>query len=60
VAELTDVRQLVKQLGLGAEAGPLEVLAVSGGGRTGDTYELTPLPNWDLSACRSLFTASDT
>jgi hypothetical protein len=24
VAELTDVRQLVEQLGLGAEAGPLE------------------------------------
>lgn len=31
-------------LGLGPEAGPFEVLAVSGGRRTGDTYELTPLP----------------
>lgn len=36
--------ETLKQLGLGAEAEPLEVLAVSGGGRTGDTYELTPLP----------------
>lgn len=36
--------QTLEQLGLGAEAEPLEVLAVSGGGRTGDTYELTPLP----------------
>ncbi|MGL5929462.1 MAG: HIRAN domain-containing protein, partial [Dermatophilaceae bacterium] len=26
------------------EAGPFEVLGVSGGSRTGDTYELTPLP----------------
>lgn len=34
----------LERLGLGAEAEPLEVLAVSGGGRTGDTYELTPLP----------------
>lgn len=33
------------RLGLGAEAGPFEVLAVSGGSRTGDTYELTPLPH---------------
>ncbi|HRW19506.1 MAG TPA: hypothetical protein P5181_11740 [Dermatophilaceae bacterium] len=32
-------------LGLPAEAGPFEVLAVSGGSRTGDTYELTPLPH---------------
>lgn len=31
-------------LGLAPEAGPFEVLAVSGGRRTGDTYELTPLP----------------
>lgn len=31
-------------LGLSEEAGPFEVLAVSGGGRTGDTYELTPVP----------------
>lgn len=29
---------------MGATAEPLEVLAVSGGGRTGDTHELTPLP----------------
>jgi len=36
--------ETLKQLGLGAEAEPLEVLAVSGGGRTGDTYELAPLP----------------
>lgn len=34
----------LEHLGLAAEAGPFEVLAVSGGGRTGDTYELTPLP----------------
>lgn len=36
--------ETLEQLGLGTEAEPLEVLAVSGGGRTGDTYELTPLP----------------
>jgi hypothetical protein len=36
--------ETLEQLGLGADASPLEVLAVSGGGRTGDTYELTPLP----------------
>lgn len=36
--------EMLQQLGLGAEAKPLEVLAVSGGSRTGDTYELTPLP----------------
>ena len=36
--------ETLARLGLGAEAGPLEVLAVSGGLRTGDTYELTPLP----------------
>lgn len=36
--------ETLEQLGLSAEAEPLEVLAVSGGGRTGDTYELTPLP----------------
>jgi hypothetical protein len=36
--------ETLEQLGLGADAEPLEVLAVSGGGRTGDTYELTPLP----------------
>lgn len=36
--------ETLQQLGLGVEAEPLEVLAVSGGGRTGDTYELTPLP----------------
>lgn len=34
----------LEQLGLPPEAGPFEVLAVSGGRRTGDTYELTPLP----------------
>jgi len=52
--------ETLEHLGLGAEAEPLEVLAVSGGRRTGDTYELTPLPNRDLSVCRSLCTASDT
>lgn len=36
--------ETLEHLGLRAEAGPFEVLAVSGGGRTGDTYELTPLP----------------
>lgn len=36
--------QTLEQLGLGPDAGPFEVLAVSGGRRTGDTYELTPLP----------------
>ena len=36
--------ETLEHLGLGSEAEPLEVLAVSGGGRTGDTYELTPLP----------------
>ena len=36
--------ETLEHLGLAAEAGPFEVLAVSGGGRTGDTYELTPLP----------------
>lgn len=36
--------ETLQHLGLGSEAEPLEVLAVSGGGRTGDTYELTPLP----------------
>lgn len=34
----------LEQLGLGAGAEPLEVLAVSGGVRTGDNFELTPLP----------------
>lgn len=36
--------ETLRALGLDSEAEPLEVLAVSGGGRTGDTYELTPLP----------------
>lgn len=36
--------QTLAQLGLSADAGPFEVLSVSGGRRTGDTYELTPLP----------------
>lgn len=31
-------------LGLPRDASPFEVLAVSGGSRTGDLYELTPLP----------------
>lgn len=34
----------LEHLGLSHEAGPFQILAVSGGGRTGDTYELTPLP----------------
>jgi hypothetical protein len=34
----------MEQLGLSPDAGPFEVLAVSGGRRTGDTYEVTPLP----------------
>ena len=37
--------ETLAQLGLPGEAGPFEVLAVSGGSRTGDTYELTPLPH---------------
>lgn len=36
--------EALELLGLSSEAGPFEVLAVSGGGRTGDLYELTPLP----------------
>ncbi|PRZ08258.1 hypothetical protein BCE75_103185 [Isoptericola sp. CG 20/1183] len=36
--------QTLSYLGLPRDASPFEVLAVSGGGRTGDTYELTPLP----------------
>lgn len=36
--------ETLAQLGLPAGAGPFEVLGVSGGSRTGDTYELTPLP----------------
>jgi hypothetical protein len=36
--------ETLRHLGLRSEAGPFEVLAVSGGSRTGDTYELTPLP----------------
>lgn len=39
-----DRAQALAQLGLPPEAGPFEVLAVSGGRRTGDMYELTPLP----------------
>lgn len=39
-----DSPQTLEQLGLGPRAGPFEILAVSGGRRTGDTYELTPLP----------------
>lgn len=37
--------ETLEHLGLPDDAGPFEVLAVSGGGRTGDTYELTPLPH---------------
>ena len=52
--------ETLEQLGLGATAEPLEVLAVSGGGRTGDTYELLHCPSRDLSACHSSYTGSDT
>lgn len=37
--------ETLANLGLPSGAGPFEVLARSGGGRTGDTYELTPLPH---------------
>lgn len=37
--------EVLEQLGLADDAGPFQVLAVSGGSRTGDTYELTPLPH---------------
>ena len=37
--------ETLDHLGLAAEAGPFEVFAGSGGGRTGDSYELTPLPH---------------
>lgn len=39
-----DHHRAMEQLDLGPDAEPFEVLAVSGGHRTGDTYELTPLP----------------
>lgn len=39
-----DHAQTLEQLGLRPEAGPFTVLAISGGLRTGDTFELTPLP----------------
>ena len=39
-----DHGRAMEHLGLGVDAEPFEVLAVSGGRRTGDTYELTPLP----------------
>lgn len=39
-----DLPQALARLGLTPDAGPFEVLSISGGGRTGDTYELTPLP----------------
>lgn len=37
--------EVLEQLGLPEDAGPFQVLAVSGGSRTGDTYELTPMPH---------------
>lgn len=37
--------EMLEHLGLAGNAGPFEVLAVSGGSRTGDTYELTPVPH---------------
>lgn len=42
--ERPDHAETLAQLGLGPGAGPFEILAVSGGRRTGDTYEVTPLP----------------
>ena len=39
-----DHRAALEQLDLAPDADPFEVLAVSGGQRTGDTYEVTPLP----------------
>lgn len=39
-----DRQVTLEMLGLRPEATPFEVLTVSGGRRTGDTYELTPLP----------------
>jgi hypothetical protein len=39
-----DRPEALERLGLAPDAGPFEVLSISGGGRTGDTYELTPLP----------------
>jgi hypothetical protein len=39
-----DRPEALARLGLTPDAGPFEVLSISGGGRTGDTYELTPLP----------------
>lgn len=39
-----DRRMTLAQLDLDAGAEPFEVLARSGGRRTGDTYELTPIP----------------
>lgn len=39
-----DYEESLHQLGLDLDAGPFEVLAVSGGRRTGDAYELTPVP----------------
>ncbi|MGY2876356.1 hypothetical protein ACVW00_003546 [Marmoricola sp. URHA0025 HA25] len=49
-----DRERTLAQLGLPPEAGPFEVLAVSGGRRTGDTYELTPLPEPGLVALQFL------
>ncbi|WP_068399578.1 HIRAN domain-containing protein [Kribbia dieselivorans] len=40
----SDYPVAMDQLGLPPDASPFEVLAVSGGRRTGDTYEVTPLP----------------
>lgn len=37
--------EVLEHLGLPGDAGPFEVLAVSGGSRTGDTYEVTPVPH---------------
>lgn len=39
-----DRPEALERLGLSPDASPFEVLSISGGGRTGDTYELTPLP----------------
>lgn len=42
--ERPDYRDSLERLGLDLAAVPFEVLAVSGGRRTGDAYELTPIP----------------
>lgn len=42
--ERPDYAESLEHLGLASDAVPFQVLAVSGGRRTGDAYELTPIP----------------